>query len=105
MDLPLSQPDNLPSEARQRCERREPPRDVPYPGVLRLRIDATDTVRGIIAGHLSIPVDGSGPMTLLYPKWMPGYHSPQNPIELLAGLQVTAADMVLDWRRDPTEVY
>ncbi len=81
------------------------PQDIDYPGILRLAIDATDTARGIVAGRLTLPVAQAGPMTLLYPKWMPGYHSPQNPLELFAGLEIRAGDTLLDWRRDPTEVY
>ena len=50
-------------------------------------------------------VAAAGAMTLLYPKWMPGYHSPQNPIELFAGLEIRAGVTLLDWRRDPVEVY
>ena len=80
------------------------PQDVDYPGTLRLAIDASDNVRGIISGRLAIPVQ-PGPLTLLYPKWMPGYHSPQNPIELFAGLEIRAGETILDWRRDPVEVY
>ncbi|WP_260596618.1 M61 family metallopeptidase [Sphingomonas endolithica] len=81
------------------------PQDVDYCGVLGLEIDATDTIRGIVSARLVVPVAASGPMTLLYPKWMPGYHSPQNPIELFAGLEIKAGDLVLDWIRDPVEVY
>jgi predicted metalloprotease with PDZ domain len=81
------------------------PRDWPYPGLLRLRIDATDTDRGIFNGRLTLPLYRTGPMTILYPKWIPGYHSPQNPIELFAGLEIRAGKTVLDWRRDPVEVY
>ena len=81
------------------------PKDTDYPGTLRLAIDATDTLRGIISGRMTIPVAEPGRMTLLYPKWMPGYHSPQNPLELFAGLEVRAGGELLDWRRDPVEVY
>lgn len=81
------------------------PRDVPYPGIIELAVDATDTDRGILQARLILPVAEAGPLTLLYPKWMPGYHSPQNPIELFAGLKIKAGDEVLDWRRDPVEVY
>ncbi|WP_260597583.1 hypothetical protein [Sphingomonas endolithica] len=81
------------------------PQDVDYCGVLVLEIDATDTMRGIVSARLVVPVANSGRMTLLYPKWMPGYHSPQNPIELFAGLEIKAGDLVLDWIRDPVEVY
>jgi len=83
----------------------EAPRDIPYPGILSLEIDATDILRGILSGRLSLPVPAPGPMTLLYPKWMPGYHAPQNPIELFAGLEIRAGDVLLDWRRDEVEVY
>jgi predicted metalloprotease with PDZ domain len=81
------------------------PKDIDYPGTLTLAIDATDKVRGILKGRMTIPVAKPGPMTLLYPKWMPGYHSPQNPIELFAGLEIKAGDAVLHWQRDPVEVY
>lgn len=84
---------------------RSDPQDIDYCGVLKLFIDARDVQRGIISAKLSMPVFGPGRMTLLYPKWMPGYHSPQNPIELLAGLKIKAGDLVLDWRRDAVEVY
>lgn len=85
--------------------RSKQPRDVDYPGFLKLAVDATDTARGIITCRLQLPVATAGPMTLYYPKWMPGYHSPQNPIELFAGLEIRAGGTVLDWRRDPVEVY
>ncbi len=44
-------------------------------------------------------------MTLLYPKWLPGYHAPQSPIAFLAGLEVMAGDKRLKWHRDEVEVY
>ena len=81
------------------------PRDEAYPGVIRLWVDASDVTRGIVAVRQTIPVARPGRLTLLYPKWMPGYHSPQNPIELFAGLEVRAGDELLAWRRDPVEVY
>jgi predicted metalloprotease with PDZ domain len=95
-DLPQPTPEPPPIAA---------PRDVAYPGTLRLEVDATDTTRGILRARETIPVERPGPMTLLYPKWIPGYHSPQNPLELFAGLQVKAGGKVLAWRRDPLEVY
>lgn len=82
-----------------------PPCDRPYPGVLDLLVDATDLDRAILSARLALPVTGPGPLTLLYPKWMPGYHAPQNPIALFAGLEIRAGDRVLDWRRDPVEVH
>jgi predicted metalloprotease with PDZ domain len=43
-------------------------------------------------------------MTLLYPKWLPGFHAPQAPIELLAGLEISAGGADLRWVRHPVMV-
>ena len=81
-----------------------PPQDIPYHGVMRLAVDATDTERRIFRVRQTIPVAGPGPLTLLYPKWLPGYHAPTAPIELLAGLEILAGGARLRWRRDQVEV-
>jgi predicted metalloprotease with PDZ domain len=81
------------------------PRDVSYPGTILLHVDATDLDRRIFTVRETIPVDGGGPLTLFYPEWLPGYHSPQTPIELLGGLEITAGAERLSWRRDPVRVY
>jgi predicted metalloprotease with PDZ domain len=81
------------------------PRDIPYSGVIRLEVDATDLDRRIFQVREHIPVSRSGPMTLLYPKWLPGYHSPEAPIELFAGLVLHGGGERLFWRRDPVEVH
>jgi len=83
----------------------EAPRDVPYPGVLRLAVDATDLAHAIFSVHETIPVQGPGPITLLYPKWIPGNHSPTGPIDKLAGLVITAGGQPVAWKRDPVDVY
>jgi len=82
-----------------------PPQDIPYPGVIRLAVDATDLPHAIFAVHETVPVAGPGPLTLLYPKWLPGNHSPTGPIDKLAGLVITARDQRIEWRRDPVDVY
>ena len=64
-------------------------RDVPYPGTIRLDVDASDTGRGIYRVVETIPVR-PGPLTLLYPQWLPGNHGPSGPIASLAGLRITA---------------
>jgi predicted metalloprotease with PDZ domain len=82
-----------------------PARDVPFPGTIRLRVDATDTQRGIFQVRETIPVPGPGDFVLLYPKWLPGAHSPSGRINNVAGLKVGAGGKRLTWRRDPTDVY
>jgi hypothetical protein len=57
---------------------------------VQLHVDATDVVRGIYRVRQIIPVAQSGNLMLLYPKWLPGYHAPQAPIELFAGLRISA---------------
>lgn len=82
------------------------PQDVAYPaGALTLEVDATDTARGIFRVHEVVPVTGPGPITLLYPQWLPGNHGPRGPINQLAGLQVTANGQPVTWRRDTVDVY
>jgi predicted metalloprotease with PDZ domain len=81
------------------------PQDVDYCGTLRLDVNATDVIRRIFLARQIIPVAGPGPLTLLYPQWLPGYHSPVAPIELFAGLTIEAAGQRLHWRRHPTEVH
>jgi predicted metalloprotease with PDZ domain len=81
------------------------PRDLAYPGVLRLAVDATDLPHAIFAVHETVPVSGAGPLTLLYPKWLPGNHSPTGPIDKLAGLMITAGGKPVAWKRDPVDVY
>jgi predicted metalloprotease with PDZ domain len=91
---PLSQPLSLPE-----------PDDAPYCGSLRLHVDATDVLRRIFRVRETIPVAGPGVLTLLLPKWLPGYHSPQAPVELLAGLEFQALGKTLHWARHSTEVH
>ena len=82
-----------------------PPTDTPYPGTVRIDVDATDTVQGIFRVKETIPVAKAGPMTLLYPKWLPGAHAPRGEIEKLAGLIIRANGKRVDWTRDPVDVF
>jgi predicted metalloprotease with PDZ domain len=52
----------------------------------------------------SVPVK-PGPLTLLYPQWLPGTHGPNGPVNLLSGLIVTAHGRRLPWLRDPINMY
>ena len=82
------------------------PKDVPYPGVIQLHVDATDLDHRVFRVRESIPVAAPGRMTLFYPKWLPGNHSTTGPIDKLAGLIVHGnTGQRLDWQRDPVEMY
>lgn len=80
-------------------------RDIPYPGTMRLMVDATDTTQNIFRVKQTIPVASSGPMTLLYPKWLPGNHAPRGQIEKLVGLKISANGRTVSWARDPLDIY
>ncbi|HET7225654.1 MAG TPA: M61 family peptidase [Candidatus Eisenbacteria bacterium] len=67
-------------------------------------VDAREAPRKILHAHLTLPVTG-GPITLVYPKWLPGEHGPDGPIGDLAGLEFTAGGRRVDWRRDDVEMY
>jgi predicted metalloprotease with PDZ domain len=80
------------------------PRDRPYPGEISLSVDASDIARRIIRVHETL--SGIGPDTvLLYPKWLPGTHAPEGPIDRIAGLRIAANGAPLSWTRDPVDVY
>ncbi|MCC8447621.1 M61 family metallopeptidase [Xanthomonas translucens] len=81
-----------------------PPQDVPFAGTLKIDVDATDLVHRIFRVRTTIPAT-PGPMTLLYPQWIPGNHSPTGPIDKLAGLVIKANGQVLPWKRDQFDVY
>jgi predicted metalloprotease with PDZ domain len=80
------------------------PVDQPYPGTMVLNVDATDLSQQIFRMHMTIPVK-PGPLTLLYPQWLPANHGPNGPITQLAGLTFTANGKPVAWTRDPVHVY
>jgi predicted metalloprotease with PDZ domain len=80
------------------------PQDAPYPGTIAIHVDASDTARGIFRVHETIPVR-AGALTLLYPKWIPGGHSPSGPVDMLAGLAISANGKPLAWTRDKYDVF
>ena len=71
---------------------------------IKLEVDATDAPRKILHARLRIPAQ-PGPLTLLYPKWIPGEHAPTGPIADLVGVKMSAAGKPVDWRRDPEDMF
>ena len=81
-----------------------PPTNPTYPGVIGYEVDATDIDRRIVSVRQTIPV-ASRSLTLLYSKYLPGNHADSGPIQLLAGLQITANGQRVEWRRDAVDPY
>jgi predicted metalloprotease with PDZ domain len=71
---------------------------------MELRVDATDAPRRITRSHFVVPAR-PGPLTLVYPKWIPGEHGPTGPIVNMAGLVVTSGGKTIAWRRDSEHLY
>ena len=79
--------------------------DIPFPGTLQISVDATDLDRRILRVHETIPVTGGVPATILFPKWLPGNHSPTGPIADMGGLMISADGQRIGWMRDPVDDY
>jgi predicted metalloprotease with PDZ domain len=71
---------------------------------IRLSVDLSDAPRNIFHSRLTIPTK-PGPLTLVYPKWIPGNHRPSGPIVNVTGLQMEAHGKQLVWQRDPIDMY
>jgi len=81
------------------------PKDIAYPGTMQLTVDASDVTRAIFKIHQHVPVPGSGDFVMLYPKWLPGHHSPSGQINKIAGFRANANGQELKWVRDDLDVY
>ena len=46
-----------------------------------------------------------GPLALTTPKWIPGEHMPNGPVEEITGVVFTANGQTLAWRRDDVDLY
>ena len=71
---------------------------------ISLTVDATKTQNKILHAHLVIPVK-AGPLTLYYPKWIPGEHGPDGPIADLMGLKFEGNGKVIPWKRDLLDTF
>src|SRR5690606_32032194 len=69
-----------------------------------LHVDISDTARKIFHTEMDIPVQ-AGPLTLHYPKWIPGEHGPTGPIENLTGVKFSANGKDIAWHRDLVNMY
>ncbi len=67
-------------------------------------VDVTDAPRKLLKAKLHIPAK-AGPLTLYYPKWIPGEHGPTGPITDLAGVKISAAGKPIAWRRDEVDMF
>ena len=71
---------------------------------ITLSVDLTDAPRKILHATEVMPVQ-PGPMTVVYPKWIPGEHGPTGPVENMAGFFITANGQPVPWVRDSVDMF
>src|SRR5579864_4321242 len=71
---------------------------------IQLTVDATQVPLGVVRTHMVMPVH-AGPLTLYYPKWIPGEHGPDGPISNVTGLKFSANGKTIPWERDKLDVF
>jgi predicted metalloprotease with PDZ domain len=71
---------------------------------ITLSVDLTDAPRKVLHATEVMPVS-PGPLTLVYPKWIPGEHGPTGPIENMAGFFITANGQPVKWERDKVDMF
>jgi hypothetical protein len=71
---------------------------------VRLSVDLREATKHIFHAKLAFPAT-AGPLTLVYPKWIPGEHSPVGPIVNLTGVLFRAGGKEIVWRRDDVDMF
>jgi predicted metalloprotease with PDZ domain len=72
---------------------------------MTLSVDLTDAPRKILHATETLPVK-PGPLTLVYPEWIPGEHGPTGPIVNQAGFVITTSSgEPVKWERDLVDMY
>jgi predicted metalloprotease with PDZ domain len=71
---------------------------------VRIAVDLREAPRRIFHAKMEFPVT-PGPLTLVYPKWIPGEHGPNGPIVEVAGVQFRANGKEVPWLRDNVDMF
>jgi len=71
-------------------------------GPIQLDVDATDLHRRVMRVRETLPL-AAGPVTLYYPKFLPGTHGPWGQVRRLAGLVATLDGQRIEWLRDTVD--
>jgi predicted metalloprotease with PDZ domain len=71
---------------------------------ITLSVDLSDAPRKILHAMEVMPVT-AGPLTVVYPKWIPGEHGPTGPIENMTGFFITANGQPVKWERDKVDMF
>jgi predicted metalloprotease with PDZ domain len=85
-------------------QRRPAPASAKPPGTIMLAVDASQAAQKLFHARLTMPVT-PGPLTLHYPKWIPGEHMPTGPVVDNVGVKFSAGGQTIPWRRDDVDMF
>jgi predicted metalloprotease with PDZ domain len=71
---------------------------------ITLAVDATNVPQKLLHVEETLPVK-AGPVTLYYPKWIPGEHGPDGPVSNIVNLKFDAAGTSIPWTRDTLDMF
>ena len=74
------------------------------PGIIRVEVDATQVPPTHASHAPDVPVE-PGPLTLLFPEWIPGEHMPEWPDQRHGRAEILAGRKPLPWRRDLLDMF
>ncbi len=73
-------------------------------GPVALTVELPNPGQQIFYVHEVMPVS-PGPLTLYYPKFIPGDHAPDGPVDAMMGLEITAAGKRIAWLHDEVDMF
>jgi predicted metalloprotease with PDZ domain len=71
---------------------------------VKLEVDLRDAPKRVYHSKMEFTVT-AGPLTLVYPAWIPGEHSPTSAIVDATGLRLRGNGKEISWRRDSADMY
>ena len=71
---------------------------------IQITANLADAPRKLFHAEVDLPVS-AGPLTLTTPKWIPGHHRANGPVDNITGVVFTANGQPLAWRRDDVDLY
>ncbi|MGE5326924.1 MAG: M61 family metallopeptidase [Deltaproteobacteria bacterium] len=71
---------------------------------IHLVVDATQAPTKLLHTQMTLPAE-PGPLTLYYPKWIPGEHGPDGPLGNVTGLKIFAKSKDIGWKRDLLDMF
>ena len=75
-----------------------------FPRPVQLTVELPQPAQKLLYVHEVMPVE-AGALTLYYPKYIPGDHGPDGPIDTMMGLQISAGGKRIARQRDAVDMF